>query len=366
MKRKNLFYVLLLFIVVSIGHSIPVLATDAKDNLGYTVSMVQPKTQIDPKQSFFYLQTRPNEPQEIEVRIKSTKKENVKIKIYSQNAITGNKGTIDYTEDLSDQDSSLSMPITEMVHVKTPEITIGNFEEKTVKITITPPEKGYEGIKMGALVFALDQAEKQQNGVATNFSYRIGLIISESGDEFNNGKTLNLIDAKASIKRGKKMVLARIQNPEPKTIEGLTIYAEMTKKGSNTVVKKKDVTNYSLAPNSHVDFELDWGTNSLPSGDYVITLTMHNDYQEWRLTKDFTITGEQAKSINEESAFSIVTPQWIKVLAIMLLVLTGINSTWLIMRRQKWENAWEKLQLTNKKKKKKRKQRRKNEQLNKV
>lgn len=364
MKRKNLFYVLLLFIVVSMGHSIPVLATDEKDNLGYTVSMVQPKTQIDPKQSFFYLQTRPNEPQEIEVRVKSTKKEKVTIKIYGQNAITGNKGTIDYTEDLTDQDSSLTFPITEMIHVTTPEITVGNFEEKTVKITITPPKEGYEGIKMGALVFALDQGEEQQNGVMTKFSYRIGLITSESGDEFNNGKTLNLIDAKASIKRGKKMVLARVQNPEPKTIEGLTIYAEVTKKGSNTVVKKKEVTNYALAPNSHVDFELDWGTNTLASGNYVITLSMHNTYQEWRLTKDFTITGEQAKAINEDSAFKIVTPQWLQIAAIFLLLLTAVNGIWLIMRRQKWVNAWEKLQLANKKKKRGRKKRK--EQLKKV
>lgn len=230
MKIRKLFYVLAFFIVVSIYHSGEVFAADEKEHLGYTVSMVQPKTQIDPKRSYFYIQTRPNEPQNIEVRIKSTKKEAVKIKIFSQNAITGNNGTIDYTEELADKDASLTSPITEMVKVETPEVTVENFEEKTVKITIMPPKESYKGVKMGALVFALDQGQEAKNGVATEFSYRIGLITSESGDEFTNGETLNLTEAKASIKRGKKMVLATLQNPEPKTVEGLTVSAELTKK----------------------------------------------------------------------------------------------------------------------------------------
>ncbi|MET3562839.1 Fe-S cluster assembly iron-binding protein IscA [Enterococcus rotai] len=348
MKIRKLFYVLAFFIVVSIYHSGEVFAADEKEHLGYTVSMVQPKTQIDPKRSYFYIQTRPNEPQNIEVRIKSTKKEAVKIKIFSQNAITGNNGTIDYTEELADKDASLTSPITEMVKVETPEVTVENFEEKTVKITIMPPKESYKGVKMGALVFALDQGQEAKNGVATEFSYRIGLITSESGDEFTNGETLNLTEAKASIKRGKKMVLATLQNPEPKTVEGLTVSAELTKKNSEKVIKKKNVKNYAMAPNSHVDFEIDWGTNTLPSGKYMITLAIHSDYQEWYLQKEFTITNQQAKTINKESAFKIITPKWGQLTAIALLFFTLINSCWLMARRRKWEMEWEKLRRAKK------------------
>lgn len=103
-----------------------------------------------------------------------------------------------------------------------------------------------------------------------------------------------------------------------------------------------------MAPNSHVDFEIDWGTNTLPSGKYMITLAIHSDYQEWYLQKEFTITNQQAKTINKESAFKIITPKWGQLTAIALLFFTLINSCWLMARRRKWEMEWEKLRRAKK------------------
>lgn len=325
-------------------------AADKEDTLGYTVNLVEPNTQIDPTKSYFYVKTTPGEAQTLEVRIKSTKKEEVKIKIYGVNAITGDAGTIEYSEDKTLYDETLKEPITSMLKVETPEITVGNYEEKTVKIRLTPPKEPYEGVKMGAIVFALDQGKQAKNGVSTEFSYRVGLIASQSGDEFNNGQTLNLNSVKASIKRGKKMVLATLQNPEPKVLENLNIIATMTKKGSDEVVKRKDVENYTLAPNSMFDFEMDWGIAELPSGTYTLKLDASNDYQEWQLSKEFTITNQQAKKINEESAFKIVTPDWIKIGTVVLIILTVVTIALVFIRRRQWEQQWKKIRIARRKK----------------
>ncbi|WP_348921762.1 DUF916 and DUF3324 domain-containing protein [Enterococcus rotai] len=334
-------------------------AADDDNNLGYTVTLVQPNTQIDPNKSYFYVKTTPGEAQTLEVRIKSTRKENVRIKIYGTNAITGDGGTIEYSDDKSYYDSTLKEPVTSMLKFPTPEITVGNYEEKTVKIQLTPSKEKYDGVKMGAIVFALDQGEKAKSGVSTEFSYRVGLITSQSGDEFNNAQTLNMISAKASIKRGKKMVLANLQNPEPKVLENLSIVGTMTKKGTDEVVKRKSVENYSMAPNSSFDFEIDWGIANLPSGTYTLKLDASNDYQEWQLSKEFTITNQQAKKMNEESAFKIITPTWIKVTTIVLLIVAGVIMLLILVRRKKWAKQWKKIRIAKRKKQGSQKKKRK-------
>ncbi|WP_207695824.1 hypothetical protein DOK67_0001460 [Enterococcus sp. DIV0212c] len=359
MKKISTIYTILICALSIFFFADQVSAAGDDDNLGYTVTLVQSSTQIDPSKSYFYVKTTPGETQTLEVRIKSTKKENVQLKIYGTNAITGDGGTIEYSNDKTHYDSTLKEPITSMIKVQTPEITIGNYEEKTVKIQLTPPKERYNGVKMGALVFALDQGKNNKNGVSTEFSYRVGLITSESGDEFNNAQTLNLNAVKASIKRGKKMVLANLQNPEAKVLENLNIVATMTKKGSDKVVKRKTVDNYSMAPNSVFDFEIDWGIDALPSGTYTLNLDIANEYQEWQLSKEFTITNQQAKKMNEESAFKIITPTWLKGATIFLSLGTILIMLVLLVRRKKWEKSWRKVKIAKRKKQGNPKQKRK-------
>ncbi|WP_339099501.1 DUF916 domain-containing protein [Enterococcus sp. DIV0849a] len=97
-KIRLLFITIACFITTLIGCE-TALAVPEDNNLGYVVQLVQPKSQIDPNQSYFYVQTEPGVEQELEVRIKSTKKESVKIKISAADAFTGDNGTIEYTAD---------------------------------------------------------------------------------------------------------------------------------------------------------------------------------------------------------------------------------------------------------------------------
>ncbi|MBO0475382.1 DUF916 and DUF3324 domain-containing protein [Enterococcus ureasiticus] len=350
---RLLFITIACFITTLIGCE-TALAVPEDNNLGYVVQLVQPKSQIDPNQSYFYVQTEPGVEQELEVRIKSTKKESVKIKISAADAFTGDNGTIEYTADKKKLDESLKNPISSLIKIDTPEITIGNYEEKKVTVRLNPSEEHYKGIKMGALVFKLDLGE-QSSGVATEFSYRTGFLMSESGDEFTDGQTLEMTSVKASIKRGKKMVLASLRNPEPKVLEDMDITATMVKQGTDDVVKQKTVQNYSMAPNSHFDFEMDWGIDSLPSGTYTLKLDAKNANKEWHLSENFTITNKEAKEMNEQSAFKIVTPTWIKVMSITMAILTVMLAIIIIVRRKKWEKLWKKMRLKKKKKKKKKK-----------
>ncbi|WP_339099535.1 hypothetical protein IGL98_003055 [Enterococcus sp. DIV0840] len=252
----------------------------AADNLGYTVSAVPSSKQIDFEQSYFYLQTTPGEKQQLKVKVKSTQKEPVKIKIYPTDAYTGEKGTIEYTEDSKLLDETLKEPVSSLVKVETPTITVENFEEKEVTIQLTPPKESYSGVKMGVLVFELDDSGEKKSMVKNKFSFRLGLVISETGDDYRDSKSLNLLEAKSTLRRGKKMVLATLQNPEPKVLSDLEIQAEVKEKESNKIIKKETVKGYKMSPNSRFDFEMDWGTATIKGGTYVLNMTVTNGYND--------------------------------------------------------------------------------------
>jgi hypothetical protein len=323
----------------------------ADDSVGYTVSAILNGKQIDPEKSYFYIQTTPGEQQELAVTIKSTQEAPVKIKVSVDDAFTGNKGTVEYTADKELLDSTLIDPMSSMIKVETPQITVGNFGATEAKFTLTPPSKSYSGVKMGILVFEVDNSE-DDSPVGNNFAYRIGILTSETGEEYENSKTLNLLDAKSMLLRGKKMILATLQNPEPKVLSRLAITAELKNKETNKVMKKEQVENYALAPNSHFDFEMDWGTSNIPAGKYILTMVAKSPYNDWQFEKEFTITGEQAKSMNEQSAFKIITPTWIKVATILCLVLIIGATGALLVRRKKMEAEWERRRKRRKRKKK--------------
>lgn len=328
----------------------------AGDGLGFTISAVPNSKQIDLEQSYFYLQTTPGEEQKLTVKVKSTQKEPVKIKIYTMDAYTGEKGTIEYTDDSKLLDETLKESVSSLVKMETPTITVENFEEKAVTIQLNPPKESYPGVKMGVLVFELDNSGEKKSIVKNKFLYRLGLVISETGDDYRDSKSLNLLEAKSTLRRGKKMVLATLQNPEPKVLSDLEIQAEVKEKESNKIIKKETVKGYKMAPNSRFDFEMDWGTSAIKGGTYVLNMTATNGYNDWKFEKEFRITNEQAKEINDGSGFKIITPTWIKIVTIILIILTGVIVILLLVRRKKLEEQWKVKKKQRKRKKRKKKE----------
>lgn len=351
MKNKLWLYGILLISFFCLVKTIPAQAEESS-NLGYTVSAVLTSKQIDKEKSYFYLQTNPAEEQEIEVKVKSTQKEPVKVAVYTTNAFTDSNGTIEYSVPTEGKNMLISDPVTSLVKVENPSITVGNFEEKTAKFKITPPKESYEGVKMGALVFELDDGESDEQ-VSSKFAYRIGFIISETGDEFKNGAELNLTGVKSSLKGGKKMVLATLQNPEPKVLSNLSITTEIKAKDSSEVVNKKKVNSYMMAPNSQFDFEIDFGRDTVKAGTYILTMAANNEFKDWSFTKEFTISASQAKEMNENTVFKVVTPTWIKGVTIGEFILLIGAMIFQIVRRKKMESIWQKKRRNKKRKKQK-------------
>lgn len=326
----------------------------ADDDLGFYVSPVIPSTQIDFSRSFFYVQTVPEEKQTLKVHVVNTDDKEKTIKVDVLDARSTELGSIDYGE-AKVKDASLVNPISEIVTIKDKEIKLKADESKVVEFEVNPPEKHYEGVKMGMLVFTFDTGETVEEIVAVEKAYQIGIVTSESNEDFRNGSELQIADVVPGLNRGRKAVDVHLQNPQSKIIQNLSIDSVIINTDTNEEVMKRQVENYSLAPNSILPFIFDWGLSNILPGKYKVVMNIANGEHEFNLEKNFEITDAQAKKINDESPFRINTPQWIKILSIVLGILTVVITVLTFVRQGKWNKQLKHRKRKNSRRKSKRK-----------
>lgn len=328
----------ILIIGLSMGWSHPVEAEEPNP-LGFTVQAIRPDTQVESNKSYFFIETKPGVSQVLKIRLKGMKKEPVTIKASVANGVTGMSGNLEYDSQTDELDSSLEHPLTEFTHFSETDITLENFEEKIIEVTVTPPETSYEGIKLGALVFELveDRQSDDKKAVANNYRYRVGLLTTETGEDYEDAKNLDLLSAKLGITLGRKQVSTMIHNSDPKLAEKLTVEAKVTKKGSETVLKQQKVENARMAPNSTYNFLIDWGVDRVQAGDYVVKMTAKTDHGEWAWEKGFRVSDDEARTMNEEAAFKLVLPKWVPVSVVLTLCAMAGITILLMLRSSKWQ-----------------------------
>lgn len=328
-------YCSLFFIILSIFlFANPQIGEAVKEGeVGFSVSKQPTITQIDDNRSYFYLKTKPNEEQELVVRIFNTTDDDIKLNVYSSDAMTRENGNIGY-ETSDKKDKTLKAPISEIITPQKKNIELKGNEEKDVSFILKTPKESYDGVKMGALVF--ERTLNNKGTIKTSGQLRLGVILSETADAFNDGRELELLDVKASLLRGRKVVSANLQNPEAKVSEAINLEGKVIDKKSGKTVKMSKVTNYSMAPNSNFNFNFDWGISNIPAGDYQLKMVGNNEYNKWNFTKDFKVTNEQSKKMAEDSPFRLVTPNWIKYVSLFLIVACLVVSTRLIFRQKNW------------------------------
>ncbi|OJG61222.1 hypothetical protein RV07_GL002069 [Enterococcus malodoratus] len=192
----------------------PVKAENTQSPTGFTVESVIPENQVDTTKTYFYLKMTPNMPQTIQVKVRSTQKEAVTVKLTIHDAISSSNGAIDYANSDPKLDKSLKQPITELVTIsdKQKEVTVVNFEEKIVDYQIQPPKNFFSGIKLGSLRFVKKGEDEKQSGLTTEYAYVIALMLTEDGEPFNQGANLALKKVDLIRSKGKKVVAATIQN----------------------------------------------------------------------------------------------------------------------------------------------------------
>lgn len=317
-------------------------AEDAQAPAGFTVEAVIPDNQVDIMQSFFYLKVEPATPQVIQVRVKSTREEAVTVRLGVHTAVSSSIGSIGYASENPKLDESLQDPIAEIVSINggQNEVTVANYEEKTIDYTIQPPAEAFPGVKLGSLRFVADGEGTQQAGQAalsSEYAYVIALMLTEDAERFNLGANLNLKDVNLRLSNGRKVIAANIQNDQPKVLQEMTIEGQVRRRGRSDTIVSNRQTNFSVAPNSNFDFELPLDLNDFPAGTYVFTGQAEGAGRTWKWEEEFTVSGRQAAKVNRETLYKVIIPGWVPWVA-GGLVIAWLGLVFYLLRRQRqWQ-----------------------------
>lgn len=311
--------------------------TDNEKRAGFTVQAVLPENQINDRIGFYHLLMQPDQQQTIQVKIINTSAEKQTYKVEVINAATNKNGLITYDERDKKPDESMKLPISKIAKPKSKEVSVDAYTEGEAEIDIQTPAESFQGILLGGVRISLksDDKEEESKGmsVKNTYGYAIGLVLTEQDFAPVYGETdLKLTKLQPEIDYGSKVLEASIQNPYPEAMEKLKAEGKIVRKGQEKALAKNSFKDVKIAPNSVFPFQIDWGMQEVSAGEYTFIGKIKGKSKTWDFKQDFTITREQAKKMNKQTAFRIFIPSWWTTCFYLIGTITAVVTAWLIIR----------------------------------
>lgn len=326
-----------------IGFPISVNAADdhGQTSIGFTVETIQPETQVDKNLSLYYVSVKPSEPQTLKMKIISTQKEKKTVEVFLTDAVTNKAGYIEYGKRKPILDESLKTPLTSIAKVKDSmkKVTVANFEEKIVEIEVSPPAESFDGVKLGAVQVLASDGDSEESGISSRYGYAVSLMLTEDNSDYREGGDLKLKRVEPGVEAGKKVVKIPIQNYQPKVMKDLTAKASFVKKGSDKVIKKRELETLEFAPNSSFQLDLAFPPNDVEPGKYVATIEVNDGEKKWEWQEEFEVTEGQAKKMNKDAVFKLTIAPWVRQTGIALFAVLVLLTAFLYVRKMKWQKS---------------------------
>lgn len=325
MKSINKVFLSLLLIISSFFLTKNVEATEG-DSVGYSVQAVLPDAQRDTGATYFDLLVEPKKSYELQVQIYNHEDKELTVNVSPTTATTNQNALIVYDEQ-ENFDDSLAYPISELVMIEEPTVKVPANETATVDLKLTMPDKDLERFLLGGILIRKEIEESDsQEGVQINneYAYVIGLQVTE--DEQVVEPNLNLKGIYPKLVNYRTAVVAELQNDQPVIIGDVDIEAEVYKENKpDEVFKTASIEGGQFAPNSTMEFVIDWENQYLEPGDYRLKMTAADGNQEWEWDEPFTITDEEGQ-ISEDAVEleenTWLTPQlFIGVVVVLLIII---------------------------------------------
>lgn len=343
-KNKGNFCLAVLSFLVFFFIIQPVQATE-NEAIGYSVAPVIPDNQLGDTSSYFDIRVEPNQEQIIQVELSNESTEDKTVSAQLANATTNVNGLIVYEADTNEHiDSSLTAPLTEWTSLSSNEITIPAGQSTTLDITMKVPEKAFDGVKLGGLIFQEVKDEETGDGlgeqgvsVQNAYTYIIALQVSENDNEVPVDFTIGNVSPELS--NGARTVVAQIQHPQPRLTGGVSIQADIYGQNDENPIASKTMEDVAFTPNSTMPFTIEWD-QELKEGDYRLDMTMSRNEQEWTFQENFTVEVEEEEAINESAVTEVADdpqaiPTWVIVVGVIIVIIVIALITYIIHLRRK-------------------------------
>lgn len=329
--KSRMTYIFLLIILVSLN--IPMVVGHAED-VGYSVRAIIPENQVDKNQTYFDLLMKPKQKQVIQVEIYNSGNEDIDIDVHITNPSSNRNGLIDYSNTDTIVDKSLKVPITNVASIKESTVRVPAKNSKIIPIQLEMPEAEYKGMILGGIYFEkrLGKDDTKKVQITNKMAYVIGLKLTESNTEVV--PNLQLKSVKPGLVNYHTAVIANIQNSAPVIVDHLSLKAKVYN-SSGKEINQVDVENYRMAPNSNMDFVIDWKNQKLNPGKYTLKLYADTGKQNWNWEQAFEIPAKDAKSLNREAVDLIKDYTWYVVIGFSFIILVLLYIIYRLAKKNK-------------------------------
>lgn len=181
-----------------------------------------------------------------------------------------------------------------------------------------------------------DESDQNEESVQINnqYAYVIGLQVTEDEDQ-ETTSNLNLTEIEPSLVNYRTAVVAKSQNDQPFILDNVDIEAEVYDADGQEAIKTATLEATNFAPNSTMDFVIDWENQYLEPGEYRLKMTASNNDDEWTWDEPSTITDEQAEISDDavELENRWFTPQvFIGIIVVLVIIIIILL---IVLRRRK-------------------------------
>lgn len=310
------------YIIGSLLMTVMIIMTDniyaSAAEFKFSVNPIQSSKQLDKSLTYFDIMLKPNEQENLQVKLGNATDKDVKVDISINGAKTNGNGVVEYRNNKLKNTNNLPVDISNIVEFPD-QVIVPAKSEKIVDFKIKMPEKFFDGLIAGGIQFRENGQENKsddnKDAVAINntFSYVLALLIRENENEVIPDVSLNKVFINTQY--GRSNTILRLQNNSASYLNKMAIDAKVYYENSKDAISAIKKIDMQFAPNSIMDFRIGMGTKAINAGTYSMIGTLYGDKsslgkyeyngEKYRykinLNQNFKVTNKNAKEVNEEN-----------------------------------------------------------------
>ncbi|MGO4928051.1 DUF916 and DUF3324 domain-containing protein [Fundicoccus sp. Sow4_D5] len=257
----------------------------------YSIQTILPENQVS-EASYFDIEIETGQEQILEVRVFNEGDEDIVVLVEANPGVTNPNGLVVYDGSVEAISSNDPIKFDSVVEVLDQEVTVPANGEAIARIKVTAPETPFDGRILGGLHFSLAPDEtEEEGGVHHVFAYVTGLNIVNKGNDTKVTPEISLEKAESMIYYSRPSLMLTFENHTPTFITQVELTANIYGKDDlENPVLTHDLSNIGIAPNYQFQLPVSFEEETLKVGDYVVKVTLENEYYNWEFEEDFTIT----------------------------------------------------------------------------
>ncbi|MGX7024917.1 DUF916 and DUF3324 domain-containing protein [Vagococcus hydrophili] len=302
MRKIEKFSLFIGFIALFISY--PIFAS--ADAGGFTKKVQHPENQITSGEPL-NLMMKPGQKQKVNVVLENLGEKETTIEVKLSGARTNGSGGLEYGPNTFKKDKSMKYDLADLVKVPA-EVKIPGKSKENLVLDITMPETSYDGVVTGGIQLmekGKDMGKTEENGalVTNKFAFLFGVTLHMTDKEVK--PDFDLRSAKAGLANYRNAVFLDIGSTQAFLAKGMTLNAEITEKGKKEVLYQKKSADVSIAPNSLLSFPVTMDGDRMKPGDFTANVVLKGYDKEWKWSKNFTITKEEADKFNQQDPYLV-------------------------------------------------------------